>query len=94
MFGHADALAVRLPYKNFTKPGVRMVQQIVTAIDPMKRRVATDKGTFDADYLIVALGADYDFAATPGLADVTEFYAVTAAEKMRDLLPKFNKDAR
>jgi sulfide:quinone oxidoreductase len=91
LFGHADALAVRLPYKNFTKPGVRMLQQIVTAIDPVKRRVTTNKGTFDADYLIVALGAEYDFEATPGLADVTEFYSVTAAEKMRDLLPKFNK---
>jgi sulfide:quinone oxidoreductase len=91
MFAHADALAVRLPYKNFTKPGVRMVQQNVTAIDPVKRRVTTDKGAFDADYLVVALGAEYVFAATPGLADVTEFYSVTAAEKMRDLLPKFNK---
>lgn len=91
MFGHADALAVRLPYKNFTKPGVRMLQQTVTSIDPMKRRVTTDKGTFEADYLVVALGAEYDFAATPGLADVTEFYSVTAAEKMRDLLPKFTR---
>lgn len=91
MFGHADALAVRLPYKNFTKPGVRMLQQNVTAIDPVKRRVTTDKGAFDADYLVVALGADYDYAATPGLADVTEFYSVAGPEKMRDLLPQFNK---
>jgi sulfide:quinone oxidoreductase len=43
MFGHADALAVRLPYKNFTKPGVRLVQQIVTSIDPAKRRVTTTR---------------------------------------------------
>ena len=91
MFGHADALAVRLPYRNFTKPGVRMLQQTITSIDPVKRRVTTEDGTFEADYLVVALGADYDFAATPGLADVTEFYSVTGAEKMRDLLPKFTK---
>jgi sulfide:quinone oxidoreductase len=89
MFGHADAHAVRLPYKNFTKPGVRMLQQTITAIDPVKRRVTTDRGTFEADYLVVALGAEYDFAATPGLAEVTEFYSVPAAEKMRDLLSKF-----
>jgi sulfide:quinone oxidoreductase len=37
------------------------------------------------------LGAEYDFAATPGLADVTEFYSVGGAEKMRDLLPKFTR---
>jgi len=91
LFGHADALAVRLPYKNFTKPGVRMLQQTVTAIDPTKRRVTTDKDTFEADYLVVALGAEYDFASTPGLAGVTEFYSVAGAEKMRDLLPKFTR---
>jgi sulfide:quinone oxidoreductase len=67
-----------------------MLQQTVSAIDPVKRRVTTDKGTFEADYLVVALGAEYDFAATPGLADVTEFYSVPAAEKMRDLLSKFS----
>jgi sulfide:quinone oxidoreductase len=91
MFGHADALAVRLPYKNFTKPGVCMLQQTVTSIDPVKRRVTTDKGTFEADHLVVALGAEYDFAATPGLADVTEFYSLSAAEKIRGLLPKFTR---
>lgn len=91
MFGHADALAVRLPYKNFIKPGVRMLQQTITSIDPVKRRVTTDKGTFEADYLVVALGAEYDFAATPGLTDVSEFYSVTGAEKMRDLVPKFTR---
>jgi sulfide:quinone oxidoreductase len=91
VFGHADADAVRLPYKNFIKPGVRMLQQTVTSIDPVNRCVTTDKNKFDADYLVVALGAEYDFAATPGLADVTEFYSVAAAEKMRDLLPKFTK---
>jgi sulfide:quinone oxidoreductase len=91
MFGHADALAVRLPYKNFTKSGVRMLQQTITSIDPVKRRVTTDKATFEADYLVVALGAEYDFAATPGLADVTEFYSVAGAENMRDVLPKFTR---
>jgi sulfide:quinone oxidoreductase len=91
MFGHADARAVRLPYKNFTKPGVRMLQQTITSIDPAKRRVTTDKSMFEADYLVVALGAEYDFAATPGLADVTEFYSLAGAEKIHDLLPKFTK---
>jgi sulfide:quinone oxidoreductase len=91
MFGHAEAHAVRLPYRNFIKPGVRMLQQTVTSIDPVKRRVITDNGAFEADYLVVALGAEYDFSATPGLADVTEFYSMAGAEKMRDALPKFTR---
>jgi sulfide:quinone oxidoreductase len=40
----------------------------VTAIDPQQRRVTTDKGSYDADVLVVALGADYDYGATPGFA--------------------------
>jgi sulfide:quinone oxidoreductase len=91
LFGHADAHAVRLPYKNFTKPGVRMFQQTITSIDPAKRRITTDRGQFEADYLVVALGTEYDFAATPGLAQVTEFCTEAGVAKMRDVLPSFTK---
>ena len=92
MFGHAELNAVRLPYNNFTKPGVRFLQQTVTAIDPETKRVTTDAGSYDADYLVIALGADYDLDATPGLAEAgNEFYSVAGAEKVRDLLPSFTK---
>src|SRR5262245_57168966 len=91
LFGHVDAHAVRLPYKNFTKPGVRMFQQTITSVDPAKRRVTTDRGQFEADYLVVALGAEYDFAATPGLADVTEFYTEAGAGKLCNVLPNFTQ---
>jgi sulfide:quinone oxidoreductase len=38
-----------------------------------------DAGTYDADILVVALGADYDPAATPGLLeDGYEFYSTAA----------------
>ncbi len=44
----------------------------------------------DADVLVVALGADYDMDATPGLADGdNEFYSVAGAERLRDVLPTF-----
>ena len=47
------------------------------SIDPTARRTVTDAGTFDADVLVVALGADYDLAATPGLVEGgNEFYTV------------------
>jgi sulfide:quinone oxidoreductase len=91
MFGRATLDALRLPYRNFVKPGVRFVRQTITAIDPDKRRVTTDGGSYDADFLIVALGADYDMAATPGLAEVNEFYSVDGTARLRDLLPGFKK---
>lgn len=89
MFGHKTADAVRMPYRNFVKPGVRLLRQTVTAIDAESRRVTTDGGVHEADFLIVALGADYDFDATPGLAGANEFYTVAGAERLRDVLPTF-----
>src|SRR3974390_1927927 len=91
MFGRATLDAVRLPYRNFVKPGVRFLRQTIIAIDPDKRRVTTDSGTYDADFLIVALGADYDMAATPGLTEVNEFYSVAGAARIRDVLDGFKK---
>ena len=91
MFGHATTDGVRLPYRNFVHPGVRLLREAVTAIDPATRRVTTDAGTHDADVLVVALGADYDFAATPGLDTENEFYSVAGATRLRDVLPTFER---
>ena len=87
MFGHTSVEAARMPYRNFTKPGVRLLQETVTAIDPAARRVTTSAGVHEADYLIVALGADYDVAATPGLETANEFYSVAGAQKLGAILP-------
>lgn len=91
MFGHATLDAVRLLYRNFVKPGVRLLRETVTAIDPATRRVTTDAASHDCDYLVVALGADYDFAATPGLEGANEFYSVAGANRLREILPAFSK---
>ncbi len=90
MFGKRTPEAVRLPYHDLATPNVRFRQATITAIDPEARRVVTDVGTYEADVLVVALGADYDLAATPGLAEVGhEFYSVPGAEAVRDVLPSF-----
>jgi sulfide:quinone oxidoreductase len=90
MFGRASLDAVRLPYRGLAKPGVRFLQETVTAIDPGARRVTTDVGKYEADFLVLALGADYDFDATPGLAEGgNEFYSVAGAERLAGLLPSF-----
>lgn len=91
MFGHTTLDAVRLPYRDFVKPGVRFLQETITSIDPVARRVHTGGGVHEADYLVVALGADYDFDATPGLAEVTEFYTVGGAVRLSKILPTFTQ---
>jgi len=53
--------------------------------------VTTDAGVHEADVLVLALGADYDLDATPGLAEAgNEFYSVTGAERLAEILPTFS----
>ena len=90
MFGKRAPEAVRMHYGDLTTPHVRFRQESITSIDPARRRVETDLDAYEADYMVVAMGADYDVAATPGLAEAgNEFYSVTGAETLRDVLPSF-----
>jgi NADPH-dependent 2,4-dienoyl-CoA reductase/sulfur reductase-like enzyme len=90
MFGRTSPGAIHLPYRSIAKPGVTFKQEVVTSIDPGSRRVTTDKETYDGDVIVVALGAEYDVSATPGLADGGhEFYSVAGAVALRDILPAF-----
>ncbi len=92
MFGHEKPDAVRMAYGDIAKPGVRVLRETVTAIDPGARRVTTDAGTHEADFLVIALGADYDMDATPGLAEAgNEFYSVAGAERLAGIIPAFSR---
>lgn len=90
MFGFTNAEHVLHRYEDVVKPGVRFVRAEVTAIDPVRRVVSTDAGSFDADILVVALGADLHPEMTPGLLEGGhEFYTVAGAFALRDVLDQF-----
>jgi sulfide:quinone oxidoreductase len=90
MFGKTPASTVHHPYRDLVKPGVRFVQSTIRSIDPVAKRVETDDGSFDADILVVALGADLHPSATPGLVEGGhEFYTVAGAFALRDVLAEF-----
>ena len=90
MFGRTSESAVTHSYRDVVKPGVGFVQTTVRSIDPDRRRVETDDGEFDADVLVVALGADLDPGATSGLLEGGfEFYTVPGAFALRDVLHEF-----
>ncbi|NOT33012.1 MAG: FAD-dependent oxidoreductase [Candidatus Eisenbacteria bacterium] len=92
MFGRQLPADAHHPYRDFVKPGVRFLQTEVRSIDPVAKRVVTSAGEFEADILIVALGADLDPAATPGLVEGgNEFYTVEGAERLREVLPHFER---
>ncbi len=90
MFGRALPHSVVHPYADLVKPGVRFVRTSVRSIDPVAKRVGTDAGDFEADILVVALGADLHPDATPGLLEGGhEFYTVPGAFALRDVLAGF-----
>jgi sulfide:quinone oxidoreductase len=90
LFGRKAAKDVLLPYADISKEGVEFRRERVTSIEPETRRVTTDQQSYDADVLVVALGAEYDFAATPGFEEGGfEYYSLAGAERLRDALPEF-----
>jgi sulfide:quinone oxidoreductase len=92
MFGRRDAASALHRFDDLSLPGVRFVRASVESIDPAARRVETSAGSFDADVLVVALGAEVHPEATPGLVeDGHEFYSVAGAFALRDVLDGFDR---
>jgi sulfide:quinone oxidoreductase len=90
MFGRATEDAVFHRYADVTKPGVKIVKAEIAAIDPVAKHVDTTEGAFDADILVIALGADVHPEATPGLLDGGhEFYTPGSAFRLRGVLENF-----
>jgi sulfide:quinone oxidoreductase len=90
MFGRRQPEQVLHRYAQMVSPSVRFIGATVTGIDPATRRVETTAGEFDADVLVVALGADLHPEATPGLVEGGhEFYTVAGALRARDALRDF-----
>jgi len=90
MFGKKKPETLRYPYKDISKPGVKFLQEEVLIIDPEQKKVTTNKGSYSADYLVVAMGAEYDFNYIPGLIEGgNEFYSFEGAEKISKVLPEF-----
>ncbi|MBE7173012.1 MAG: NAD(P)/FAD-dependent oxidoreductase [Williamsia sp.] len=91
MFGRKSTDAIMIPYKSIEKPGVQFRQETILEIDPLKKCVKTSRATYEADVLVVAMGANYDINATPGLAEANEYYSLAGAEKLREAIPAFTK---
>ena len=90
LFGRTSEAGIRNSYAGFAKPGVRLLRETITGIDAEARRVTTTTGVYEADILVVALGADYDVSTTPGVVlGLNEFYSVPGAAHIATLLPDF-----
>lgn len=70
--------------------GIDYVEAAITRIDPEAKTVETSAGTFRADFLVVALGAELRMDRIPGLAEAADtFYTVEGAARLSDKLRGF-----
>ncbi len=71
--------------------GINFVEADIQRIDTAGRSVATSSGTFDYDYLVVALGANYAWDAVPGSREAYSFYGFDEARRLRRRLSRFRR---
>jgi sulfide:quinone oxidoreductase len=70
--------------------GIDWVRGEVHTLDPVARTVRTSAGTLDADYLVVALGAERKPQALPGFAEAAlNLYEAAGAQEIRSALAGF-----
>ena len=70
--------------------GVRFLQQPIAKIEPSARRVHTASDSLDADFLVVALGAEPRPDLVPGLAEhAHDLYEAEAIPALADAVARF-----
>jgi sulfide:quinone oxidoreductase len=92
MVGTRTAEKISRPLNKLDKLGVERIQGEVENIDPEQKTVQVDGKKISADYLIVALGAEYAPETIPGLAEAGHnFYTLAGAESLRDARLNFRE---
>src|SRR5579859_29836 len=80
------------PMKAVTKHGVELIHGVVEKISPDSRTVVVDGTPHIADYVVVALGAEYCPQNVPGLAEAgINLYTMEGAAAIRDALRSIQK---
>jgi len=75
-----------------SRRGIELVTGTVDRIDPARRAVSVGGRELLADHLVIALGADLDASAVPGLADAGHsFYTLEGTVALRDALARFEQ---
>jgi sulfide:quinone oxidoreductase len=91
MLGQKNIADVSYGRDALRERGIELLQTEARGLDLARGEVATDNGVQRGDYLVIALGADYDMAAVPGLGQVAhEFYTLEGAARLSAVLRDFN----
>lgn len=84
MIDQREAHQIERPIENLRSRGVTVVTETVEHIDPSTRKIKAGGREYQADYLVVALGAELAPEAVPGLAESGyNLYTLSGAESLR-----------
>lgn len=83
MVGERDPNKVSRSLGQLANRGIRFVQDEVENIDVHSKTVRTTSGILEFDYLVIGLGASYDWDAVPGSAHSYSFYDIDNARRLR-----------
>jgi sulfide:quinone oxidoreductase len=96
LYGYEGPEAVRKTKKDQLPSGVKFVQGEVKNIDHNGRKVETSNGSYDYDYLVIALGCDIHPEDVDGMEaamgkNCFTFYNLQGAMDMQKAMAKFDK---
>ncbi len=90
MLGDMDSKTAAHSRQKLNNRGIEFVQARVNSIDSNSRSVETSVGKLQADYLVVALGAELDMWQVRGLGEnAHSFYDLAGAIKLHETLKEF-----
>jgi sulfide:quinone oxidoreductase len=90
LVGKREAAQFSRPLERAAAKGIELVRGDITRIRPEERAVDLDGRTLRGDALVIALGAEYDPGAVPGLAEAGHcLYTPEGASAARDALRAF-----
>jgi sulfide:quinone oxidoreductase len=88
--GARTAAAISRPLARLEGKGIEVVRGEIERIDPGRREAVVGGRTLSGDFVVVALGAELNLAAVPGLADAGHnFYCLAGAEDLREAFAAF-----
>lgn len=88
--GARTAAAISRPLARLERKGIEVVRGEIERIDPGRREAVVGGRTLTGDFVVVALGAELDAAAVPGLDQAGHnFYCLAGAERLRDAFAVF-----
>ena len=83
MLGWRKPGSIQKPLSSLSKFGIDIYYETVTSISPENNLIRTGERSFQYDYLVVALGAEYALSGIPGLAEVSDtFYTIDGAYRL------------